>query len=610
MQKRKGEKKTASRKGKDLELEGRFQGALTSFEKMQYQTAFWEFAALYQEGYERQGIFDILTQAFYDPNVEEFRDRYEKNRTALAEYPYIWCRLPDFDSLTVRLYPLSETEYDVFDLKTQEFKGLYRPTAEKDRPYFFPQLDKPLFLEGECQYDNLKYLNDTVRRSEDYAGDNHIYLFYESFDELSILLLACDLTPLLAQRKFVFLIGESQRRRYPIDFMTEYSIDYAAMVPQRLRINEMNRLCFWYKRGYAGMTFALDVLNQNPYIIAQEGCSMHEFSYIKGYPIAWSGVIAQLLQDLNKRYTAQDIARVYHHPEIQLNWPQCLDFAAWLDGGGAGQTDFTLPELFRAYFIYCYEKEKPEENPRISPVILWEPHYDRKHEYDPLTLTFPYHFVLNSMRNPLTQMASQYQSGKFIFPMNTEYLLAREMHPALRERYYAFCFEDLKQRPEEMCRRLCALFDVPFSEKMLKANGEYKTANGEIIRGFDAKTVNRRVDEVFSEFDQVRIQIYYDVILRHYGYPAFDFDECPMNDADIAWLMKFPFRFEQDYIRSVNTGETNDIYGGKPDMTAQQLRERLYQNMMHCWQLGKAGDVVLPKVIKPGEADKRGKEQE
>lgn len=589
--------------GSNPEEEKCFHQALSDFEVGRYRESFFQFVELYSDGYEREGIFDILTQAFYDPNVEELQDRYEKNRKALAQYPYIWCEPPDFDALPVCLYPLSDTEYYEFDVKTREFKSLYSPMKEDERPYFFQQLDRPLFIESERNFYNLKYLNDTVRRSEDFAGDNHIYLFYRSMNALLALMLACDLTPLLDLQKFVFLIGEPQRCRYPIDFLTEFSTDYAAMAPQRLRIEEMNRLCFWYKRGFAGMTFAFEVLNQNPYIIAQDGTSMHEFSYIKGCPVAWSGIVAQLLQNLEKRYVPQQIREIYHHPDIQLNWPQCLDFVTWLEEGNARQTDFTLSELFRAYFIYCYEKEKPEENPRVAPVILWEPHYDRKHEYDPLTLTFPYHFVLNSMRNPTAQMASQYKFGKFIFPLNTEYLLAAEMHPDLRRHYYAYCFEDLKLYPEEMCRRLCELFDVPYTEKMLGADSAYQTEYGETLTCFDTRPLYRSVDAVFSQFDQVRIQIYYDMILRHYGYPTFNFEECPMTDSDIAWLMKFPFRFERDYIRSVNAGETRDIYGGGKDMTAQQLRERLYQNMMYCWQLGQKGSVVLPKVIKPASVE-------
>lgn len=250
-----------------MELEGRFRGALANFEKMQYQTTFLELVALYQEGYEREGILNILTEAFYAPNEEELRERYEKNRKYLAQYPYIWCEFPDFDVLPIRLYPFSDTDYYEFDVETRKFINLYCPMDEDERPYFFRKLNKPLFIESERNFYNLKYLNDTVRRSEDFAGDNHIYLFYKSIDELLRLMLACDLTPLLAQQKFVFLIGESQRYRYPINFLAEYSIDYAAMVPQRLRIEEMNRLCYWYKRGYAGTMFALDVLNRNPYII-------------------------------------------------------------------------------------------------------------------------------------------------------------------------------------------------------------------------------------------------------------------------------------------------------------------------------------------------------
>ena len=61
-----------------------------------------------------------------------------------------------------------------------------------------------------------------------------------------------------------------------------------------------------------------------------------------------------------------------------------------------------------------------------------------------------------------------------------------------------------------------------------------------------------------------------------------------MTDQDIYYLLKFPFRCESDYIARK-----------KENITAQQLRQRLYQNMCALWNMAKEGKIVLPKVILP-----------
>lgn len=572
-----------------------FHQALADFEAARYREAFLQFVELYNNGYEQEGIFNILTEAFYDPNKKELQECYEKNCKHLAQYPYIWCEFPDFDALPVRLYPLSDTEYYEFDVKTREFKSLYSPMKEDERPYFFQQLDKPLFIESERNFYNLKYLNDTVRRSEDFAGDNHIYLFYDSFDEVSNLMQACDLNSLLAMQKFVFLIGEAQRQKYPIDFAKEFTIDYRVMTPQLLRIEEMNRLCYWYKRGYTGTLFALSVLNQNPYIIMRFGFDLHERSYIQGHPLFLTNVLENILKDTQRKYKPADIRNAYNHPEIDLNWPDCLDFVHWLEQTQNGRLEFTVPELFRAYFIYSFHKEKPKENPRVVPVILWEPHLNWKEEYDPITLGFPYRIVLNSMRDPIVMIGRTYESEGSIW-LYGEYALAHNMNPELRKQYYAYRFEDLKMYPETTCRALCQLLNVPYTSNMLQSNYSYNAPGGDTVTGFDMAPLHRNVGLALSQFDQVRLRIFFDPILRHYGYETFDFDECPMSDQDIAYLLKFPFRFERGYVES----------GKWEKVSAEQLRQRLFQNMLAYWQLGKKGDIVLPRVIRPNDLQTEG----
>ena len=67
-----------------------------------------------------------------------------------------------------------------------------------------------------------------------------------------------------------------------------------------------------------------------------------------------------------------------------------------------------------------------------------------------------------------------------------------------------------------------------------------------------------------------------------------------MSDNDVAFLFKFPFKFEKDYVEK----------GKWEKVTKDQLRQHLYQNMVALWQMGKRGELVFPKVIKPKVEDR------
>ncbi|MFQ7451715.1 MAG: hypothetical protein ACLRNQ_10030 [Flavonifractor plautii] len=52
--------------------------------------AYTSFVSLYNRGLYRAESLDLMTQAFYLPNVEKQRRQYERNCAALAKYPYLF----------------------------------------------------------------------------------------------------------------------------------------------------------------------------------------------------------------------------------------------------------------------------------------------------------------------------------------------------------------------------------------------------------------------------------------------------------------------------------------------------------------------------------------
>lgn len=551
-----------------------------------FARGFADLAEAYAEGQREPEALEDLKQGFWEPNLEEMEDTYRKNVAFLAKYPFLLSK--EFVAPCGNrylLFALTEELFYRFDQQTQLFTPM-EVGSERETRYFFENLDRPLLIENEYNYFNLRFLKDNVRRSEDFAGDNHIYLWYENANLFSLLLYYSDLEELCGSGKFVFLIG-AERELYPLDFKSRFGIDYGGMSPQKLRIEEMQRICFWYKRGYSGTLFGLNLLDHNSHIVMRYGADLFYESYVKGYPLFQTSLPEQVMKDTSKVYTIQGLKALLHHPEIQWGVSDLEDFVRWLSASEINH--FTLPELFRAYFIYKFHRDKPHMNPRIAPVILWEPHINEADIHNPLILDFPYITVLNSIRDPIRTVGRIYQREGTIFIAQT-LIIGYSMHTELRKHYYGYRLEDAKLHPIETCRAICETLNVPYDPNMLNDDEVREGINGEPdVRGFDTAPLHRNVDAVLSAFDQCRLQIFFDPLLRHFGYPVFDFDECPMDDNDVAFLFKFPFKFEKDYVEK-----------GKWEKTTQeQFRQTLFRDMVGIWKIGKQGKLVFPKVIKP-----------
>lgn len=540
----------------------------------------------YAEGQNSPPVLEDLKRGFWEPNLAEMEENFKRNASFLKRYPFFLPKsvIAPRDNRYL-LFALTDELFYQFDQREQVFAPL-ETNSERETRYFFEDLSRPILVDNEFNSFNLRFLKDNVRRSEDFAGDNHIYLCYENEDALSLLLYYTDFAELCKDKKFVFLT-EKERDLYPLDFKEKFGIDYDGIEPQKLRVEEMQRICFWYKRGYSGTLFGLNLLDHNSHIVMRYGADLFYESYIKGYPLFQTNLAEEMMKNTARIYTLQGLEALLHHPEIQWGVSDLEDFIQWLEVSSI--TRFTLPELFRAYFIYKFYRDSPQRNSRIVPVILWEPHVNAVDIHDPLILDFPYITVLNSIRDPIKTVGRIYQREGSIFITQT-LAIGYSMNPKLRKHYYGYRLEDAKLQPVQTCRAICEVLNVPYDPNMLNDDEVREGINGEpAVRGFDTAPLNRNVDAVLSPFDQCRLQIFFDVLLRHYGYPTFDFDECPMDDNDVAFLFKFPFKFEKDYVEKGKWEKT----------TREQLRQALFKNMVGIWQMGKQGKLVFPKVIRP-----------
>ena len=152
-----------SEQNPELELEA---ASYLFFSKGDYQIAYTSFVSLYNRGKFQNELMELMTQAFYLPNVKEQRRRYRDNCERLNRYPYLFRKdFPDFDALPIRFFPFSDEGYIPFYQNENRF-GAYVNFREPiiDR-YFFADLEQPVLAKDVFSQYQLEYLHDNVRKS-------------------------------------------------------------------------------------------------------------------------------------------------------------------------------------------------------------------------------------------------------------------------------------------------------------------------------------------------------------------------------------------------------------------------------------------------------------
>nr|WP_302665419.1 hypothetical protein [uncultured Agathobaculum sp.] len=527
------------------------QEAIALFDAGDYKEAFVNFAKIYNESpnaQERQDIMAMLQEAYYQPNEPELRENYEKNIESLAAYPYLWEKqFADFSSLSFLLFPVSDDCYYLYDKKADRFVGEYDGITRHQMRYFFENLDHALRVEDEDNLYNLTFLFDNVRRSEDVAMDNHIYLLYHSWEPLQRVMQVGDLTPLLEHEKFVFLLGKKNFDRYPVNFKDQFGIDYGSMKLTPVRIEEVKRICYWYKHAYSGTALSCGILDASSHTVMFCAHDFHTYSTVNG-----SNIFRYLVGYLSNPKQPVSLSKLIHfinQSNVDICIPDLLKYLNWLQDNYAHQKQFTVIELFKGYFVYKYGEFTSFS--RITPVLVFDPHIWQCNIYNEILHQFPYRITLTCMRNPITVFGRSYQYGligwnKFQtqYILGSDYVHAQFLSEPLKRDYWGYKFEDLKTKPEATIRGICQLLNIPFEAKLLEVEVPMTDKSGNTVRGFDQSPLHHDISQVLSDFDQIRLKIFYDPILKYYGYDQFPSVFHPMPEQLIQSLFAVPFCFE------------------------------------------------------------------
>lgn len=510
------------------------------FSQGNYKTAYTALVDLYNEGHFRQDIMPLLAQAFYQPNEEELRQRYAANCAALSAYPYCFRRdFPDFDQLPLRFFPFDDQGFLPYDPAEDRFGSYVNFNAPVIDRYFFKDLEKPILAQDVYSQYQLEYLNDTIRKSEWIGRENHIYLHYTDWGRFCAHLPCLDLASLLAQEKFVFLIG-GQVARYPIDFAAEYGINYSQYPVRPIGVQEVNRL-IWHTQlaAHNGGDFFNEIFYGHPNLMSFESLMFDD--------------VSEYIKQTRERFYKHTLGNMRIHQQLAaIKRPTEKDFLV-------------------AYFLTQPAMSQwLDPNSRIAPALFFQPHFGNiryqlevaegdgycalhSAEYEqikrsPIFKGFKYIKTFTPIRRPTTSYAAtvrfmvaqlgnpndlrQIEDELTCRILNRSYL--REPDDRLLKDSALVRFEDGKLNPKAIFPVLAEFLDIPYTESMtycssrLGLNPESLKGNA---RGFDPVTVYRTYDEYANDDERAFLEYFMRDIYQACGYDFYYYKGEPVDEA-------------------------------------------------------------------------------
>lgn len=529
-----------------------------------YKVAYTCFRSLYDRGLFKAECLDIMTLAFYTPNMNPQKNRYEKNCKALKKYPCLFRKdFLKFEDLPIRFYPYDNNGYLPFHLESGTFDAYVnfdRPVVSRN---FFNNLENPILAGDVISQYELEYLNDNVRKSEWVGRENHIYLHYTDWGTFCAYLQVLDFRELLKEKKIVFLIGE-EVSQYPIDFKERFGVDYSRYPVKPVGIREIQRL-IWHAQlsTHNGGDFFNEIFDSHPNLIATPSIMMEH--------------IEKKIDDLKAQLRLVDEGR----EAVTDGLPED---AARIVQELSAMRDRTDKDILIAVCMYDLQYVRHiDPTSRIVPALFLQPHFGnlkyiscldaagqavmRSIQYEhiqqsPIFQNFKYIKTFVPLRRITTGYAAsmrfmagnaeKYRTGEkediSIFDdVLTGRVLNRSFMTDPEDRLYADSvlvrFEDGKLNPKAVFTALAAFLDLPYTESMtycsLFGERDPESMEGNAL-GFDTAAVYRTYDEYANDAERAFIEYFMRDAYEEYGYDFHYYDGRPVDEAQVnQWIDGF-----------------------------------------------------------------------
>ncbi|MCX4371470.1 hypothetical protein [uncultured Oscillibacter sp.] len=522
-----------------------------------YQISYTHFCRLYNQGCFQEQILPVMIGAFYEPNAQELRSRYQRNCKLLKKYPYLFRRdfLP-FDELPVWFFPYDGDGYVPFypdQKRFGDYINFKNPVVSRN---FFRDLENPILADDVYSQYELEYLHDNVRRSEDVGRENHLYLHYADWAVFCAHLQCLDFHRLLKDEKIVFLIG-GEIERYPIDFKAEYGVDYSRCPLKPVGIREVSRLIWHTQLSYHnGGDFFNEVFDAHPNLLVLPSILMEAIEKdVADYENRINS--AQSLRHAQELFAEwQNPRRIEELYRLKGRTAKDIMAAVYLENSTATAGLDRASRIAPAVFVQPHFTKMPAGlgvNTEKGCAVLNMPSYEEI-KNSPLFTGFPYIKTFSPMRRFTTSHGASvrfmYQSALQAERKERENPTAPKtiVNDAISERIFnrsfmadpedrlfkdsvVVRFEDGKLNPKATFTALAAFLDLPYTQSMTECTegGKEVYVPGN-AKGFDPETVYRTYDEFVNDDERYFIEYFLRDAYEYYGYDFHYYDGAPVDE--------------------------------------------------------------------------------
>ena len=528
-----------------------------------YRVAYTCFRSLYDRGLFREDCLDIMSQAFYEPNVKLQKSRYEKNCKALSKYPYLFRKdFLNFDALPIQFYPFDDKGYLPFHWLEGRFDDYVNFNHTVISQNFFHDLENPILAKDVYSQYELEYLNDNVRPSEWVARENHVYLHYTDWGAFCAHLQVLNIRELLKDKKFVFLIGD-EVSQYPIDFKERFGIDYSQYPLKLPSVREVTRL-IWHTQlsSHNGGDFFNEIFDWHPNLIRvpsvmwdSVGEELDDFRALviraQTDPHAADG-----LSD-GKQWAIRELSHMKNWTDKDLIVARSMADRGYIDGldleSRIAPTLFLQPHFGNLMFHlnidqWGQSRLESEDYAQIQASPFFQGFKYIKTFTPMRRITNSYgasvRFIQNQVekdRRGEADKAAAVDDVLGIRVLNRSYMIDPE------DRLYADSvlvrFEDGKLNPKATFTALAAFLDLPYTESMTYCSlfGERDPLSYEgNDLGFSTAALYRTYDEYANDDERAFIEYFMRDAYETYGYDFMYYDGGPVDEEQVnRWIDGF-----------------------------------------------------------------------
>ncbi len=540
-----------------------------------YKISYTLFRDLYNQGIFQENILEMMDEAFYQPNIRALKTRYEKNCKLLSKYPYLFRKdFPAFEDLPIRFYPYDDDSYTPYIIAEKHFGEYINLKDPKITRNFFKDLENPILAKDVYSQYELEYLRDNVRKSEDVARENHIYLHYSSWPEFCAYLTCLNLRPLLEEQKLVFLFGE-EIAEYPINFEERFGIDYGKYTLQPVRVREVTRL-IWHTQlaTHNGGDFFNEIFDGHPNLLAMPSMMMYNVEEMVEKVrtgLRNCQTLADAVQAMETWKNPKVIEELYHNrsrtdKDILVALFLCEETASSL----SDKKSRIVPAVF--FQPHFHNMSFQLEVNTAEQAMLYSPQYEQIRT-SPLFQGFKYIKTFTPMRRITTSYGAtvKFMQGEIAQRLEekkekekneksivndsvSERVLNRSFMIDWQDRLYhdsvLVRFEDGKLNPKATFTALAAFLDLPYTESLtycsLKGERDPESLEGNDL-GFSPAAIYRTYDDYANDSERCFIEYFMRDAYEYYGYDFLYYDGGPM-DMERAEELISDFAIIDDYI--------------------------------------------------------------